>query len=152
MDLYTARYFQGFAMRDSMGFHLGKNMKTPGLYILNTDSESGKGEHWCVVFFSEKGECEFFDPFGSPPSVYQFDRILSTPYSSVNIYNPFCMQDLFSKTCGHHCLFFAYFRCRGVSFSEILKCYDQADVKKNDKMVTDFIVQFGRVYYPMKDI
>jgi hypothetical protein len=153
MDAYTSHFFRGIVMRDSGDLPYSKKvLENPGLYILNTDSEMGKGEHWCAAFFSEKGDCEFFDPFGSPPAVYQLDNILSMRQSEPNVYNIVCLQDVFSKTCGHHCLFFSHFRCRGMSFIDILKFYDQADVKKNDKMVIDFITKYGKEYYPMRNI
>jgi hypothetical protein len=151
MDEYTCKYFRGIVMRDSESLPY-EDSKKPGLYILNTDTESGKGEHWCAAFFLEGGRCEFFDPFGSYPSVYEFDEILSRRESVHNMYNSICMQDIFSKTCGHHCLFFSYFRCRGMPISEILKLYDPADVKKNDEMVVNFMVRFGSIYYPLKNV
>jgi hypothetical protein len=149
MDEYTSKYFRGIVMRDTESLPLGAKQ---GLYILNTDVESGSGEHWCVAFFLEGGVCEFFDPFGSFPSVYQLDDILGKRESTTNVYNSICVQDIFSKACGHHCLFFSYYRCRGVSFSQVLKMYDFGDVKKNDRMVIDFITKFGTAYYPMKGI
>lgn len=146
LDKYTSQYFGGFVLRDSKVLPLKEKKEV--FYILNTDVESGNGEHWCVAFFTENN-CEFFDSYGMDPSVYNFDEVLSSRNSGSFVYNPFCVQDLFSKVCGHHCLFFAFHKCRGYSFDTIIRMYDFTDIKKNDEMVLKFVVQFGNCYNPM---
>jgi hypothetical protein len=121
MDEFTSKNFQGFAMQDTK--HLPNLKKNPAMYILNSDTEAGKGEHWCVVYY--KGDqVEFFDPFGMPASFYDFEGLLkSKQQASAYLYNPHCMQNPFSNVCGHHCLFYAFNQSRGVSFQQILQQY-----------------------------
>lgn len=146
MDHYTGRCFEGFAMRNSRSLP-GNKRNNPALYILNTDVNSGPGEHWCVAYYRD-GVLEFFDSFGFHPTFYQFDQLLSSRKFSDYTFNPHMLQHFSSKFCGHHCLFFAYHRCRGLAFEEVLNLYDLNNPTKNDRMVLDFTLQFGNGYKP----
>jgi hypothetical protein len=137
-DAFTSWYFQGFSMNDTI--KLPSSKKDPALYILNTDKESGKGIHWCAAVF-EGLRGEFFDPFGMSPQVYGFDDLLQTRKIKKIVYNTVVVQNLSSIVCGHHCLFYAYHRCRGYSLSDILTKYDPYDTEKNDAMVVDFLIR-----------
>ena len=147
MDPCTATSFKGLAMQDSNS--LSTPNADPALYILNTGSKTSRGEHWCVVYFSGNTR-EFFDPFGMPPALYGFEQLLSTkkPIPRVKRYNRVCLQSVNSIVCGHHCIFYAFHKCRGFSMNEILSLYPQNDVKKNDKVALQFVLQFGISYYP----
>lgn len=143
LDKYTSQYFKGFGSVDSLA--LPHENDVPALYILNTDVEAGKGEHWCLALYHGDG-IEFFDSFGMPPVIYGFERVLSTRRVSYCVYNPICVQNVTSKVCGHHCMFFAYHRCRGVSIDDILKIYHPWNTSVNDKMVLNFALKFGSLY------
>lgn len=146
MDPFTARYFKGFGMSDTDELPLVD--ETPALYFLNTDTEDGAGEHWCAGYF-EKKIGEFFDPFGMHPSVYGLDDLMYTRKEIVKIkYNKAHLQSVGSSVCGHHCLFYAFFRCRNVPLQSILKMYEGNDTVANDRLVLEFVVQFGNSYYP----
>lgn len=139
IDQYTSKYFKGFCMSDNVELPA---LKSPtALYILNTDTLSGPGEHWCVAFFDHE-EGEFFDPFGQSPQTYNFQKLLDSRNFQTVTYNPLVVQSLTSTTCGHHCLFFALHRCRGYSMRAILRMYS-TDVSVNDDMVFNFIKKFG---------
>jgi hypothetical protein len=145
LDRYTSKYFKGFGMRDSN--ELPDINKKKCLYILNTDTEEGPGEHWCVLFYNgDYGE--FFDPFGLPPHVYRFENILKLRKTRKFVYNSVQVQDLKSIACGHHCLFYAFHRCRGESLTDILKRYKHESYEKNDQMVVEYIRKFGNIYLP----
>lgn len=133
-------------MRDSEV--LPHRLSNPALYILNSDSESGKGEHWCAVLYSGR-ECEFFDPFGMPPSFYGFEKILNTRVVEYGLHNPVCVQSIMSNKCGHHCLFYCFHRCRGYSLADIINMYRSGDVDWNDRMVLEFSRKFGNWYQPV---
>jgi hypothetical protein len=145
MDPWTSTVFKGFGMRDSEQLPGLLDTFRPALYVLNTDVESGKGEHWCVVFFARRGVCEFFDPFGFSPEVYGFKPLL-TFYSSYIEYSNICVQSVMSKACAYHCLFFAYHRCRKPDMQSTLSLYDFVDIDFNEELVTDFVTQFGTIY------
>jgi hypothetical protein len=143
MDNYTAIFFKGFAMQDTE--HLNHCDEKPALYIINTDVESGPGKHWCAAFYF-KNCCEFFDPFGMDPRAYGLENILLSRNVKVIKANNRCLQNVLSAVCGHHCIFYAYHRCRNYQMKDIIKLY-QNDTTWNDHMVQDFTVQFGGSYY-----
>lgn len=145
LDPYTSRWFKGLGWVDTK--QLPHPEDNPALYILNTDVERGPGEHWCVVFY-ENDDMEFFDPFGSPPVVYDFDRLLNSRKSREYLYNPVCVQNPEAIVCGHHCVFYALQRCRGDSFQDIIGRYNLRDMDGNDKMVRDYVMKFGQSYKP----
>ena len=147
MDVFTAKCFKGLAMQDSNMLPLPH--ADPALYILNTGSEKSRGEHWCAVYFSGKTQ-EFFDPFGMPPVLYGFDKLLSTRQlpPTVKRHSTICVQSVNSIVCGHHCIFYAFHKCRGFSLNEIQELYPQNDMKKNDEVALKFVLQFGSMYYP----
>lgn len=140
-DAHTAKYFKGIVMRDT-DMLPSRNSSAPALYILNTDSEAGKGEHWCAAFYHGQ-QCEFFDPFGMPPEFYGFERILRTRAARYRVHNNICVQSIASMNCGHHCLFFGFHRCRGFLLSKIINMYKSDDLAWNDKMVLNFVLDFG---------
>lgn len=141
LDPYTSRYFRGFAWKDSERLPFDKDV----LYVINTDSKAGKGEHWCVAASIGNEGSEFWDPYGSPPDVYELSHLWNVN-SGVTRYNPVCVQNLTSKFCGNHCLFYAFHKCRGYAMDEIVKRYDHADLQSNDRMVEKFVNQFGSGY------
>jgi hypothetical protein len=144
MDPCTGPLLKGMAMSDSSSL---KNIHHPrAMYVLNTDVEKGKGEHWCMLYFEDE-LCEFFDPFGMPTSAYQFENLLKlrTGIKKV-IHNHMCVQNIQSKACGAHCLFYAFHRSRGVPLTRILAMYDKFDMTRNDEMVENFVLSFGEGY------
>ena len=144
LDPFVSRFFKGFAWVDTEGLHYPS--ESPALYILNTDVQAGPGEHWCAVLF-EGNRMEFFDPFGNHPLLYNFEALLSSRTGvSEEIYNSACVQNLSSKVCGCHCVFYAYNRCRGSDLQSVLDFYDLGNLIKNDKMVENFVTMFGSGY------
>jgi hypothetical protein len=149
LDRCTSSQFRGFAMSDSKHLPAASN-NSPALYILNTDVESGSGQHWCVAYFPQflrasTTVCEFFDPYGMSPACYGFDRLLQK-YCGRILYSQVLVQGLGSRARAHHCLFFAYHRCHGLCYDGILDMYDLVHVENNERLVTDFVMQFGRIY------
>jgi hypothetical protein len=144
LDPGTSAVFQGLVMRDYP--RLPSTGQKPALYILNTDVYAGEGEHWCAAYF-ENNTCEFFDPFGLPPETYGLDRVLNTKAVARRYYNSVRVQQLSSDTCGPHCLFYSFHRCRGYSLAEILKLYNNGgNVVKSDEKAEQFVLNFGKSY------
>lgn len=140
-DPYTSGIYQGFSTPD-----LPIKPKTfPALFILNTDSSKGPGKHWCVAFFPDEKTCEFFDPLGFSPADYKFDKPLFNVCDVIHFNGPRAIvQYPLSSTCGHHCLFYALNRARGLSSSDILSLYSEKNLRHNDFMVYKFVIDnFG---------
>lgn len=91
----------------------------PSALILNLDTSNLSGSHWVALFFTKHGKCEYFDSYGRKP----YGRILN--YIAANTlaytYNNACVQDLWTVSCGQMCLYFLIWRCRGISFKEIIQ-------------------------------
>jgi hypothetical protein len=144
LDPYAGPVLKGMAMSNSKSLENIEHAKA--MYILNTDVESGKGEHWCVLYF-DGDTCEFFDPFGMHPSNYGFDGLLRLRKGVAKIFiNNICVQSPLSKVCGAHCLFYGFHRCRGMSMKDILTLYDKSNLFANDRMVESFVKSFGESY------
>lgn len=142
-DRYTREHFQGFSTPDVPLPHF---IRKPALYILNIDDSGGPGIHWCLAFFNQNNECDFFDPLGNPPDTYNFHHALFEKCSQIN-FNHDTVQASNSSTCGHHCVFFAYHRSRNVKPSDIMKKYKADNYVWNDHMVNSFIHRhFGSDY------
>jgi hypothetical protein len=142
-DPFTRKIFKGFSTPD---VKLPKIIKTPALYVLNTDKSDGPGIHWCIVVFTNKKICEFFDPLGKKPETYGFDKPILERCSYIN-YNEFPVQDVTAATCGHHCIFFAYQRARKLTPRQIMRKFSSTNLVRNDHMVFNFIAKkFGKTF------
>jgi len=140
-DPRTKTIFQGFSSPD---LDFPKIVKTPALFILNTDTSDGPGIHWCSAVFTKQKTCEFFDPLGKNPSTYNFDKSILKRCNKI-CFNEFPVQHDSAATCGHHCLFFAFHRARNMTPKRIMKKYSRTDLVNNDHMVFDFVAKnFGK--------
>lgn len=149
-DPQTSRIFQGFSTPD---VQLPSIKRFPALFILNTDTSDGPGIHWCLAVILKNGVCEFFDPLGKRPDVYNFDRSLFQKCSKIK-FNVYAVQAQDSVTCGHHCLFFAFHRARGTSPTRIMKKYYRKSTRANDLMVYSFVknyfgARFAKISLPL---
>ena len=139
-DPHTRTIFNGFGYPD---WNINPK-QFPALFIFNTDYSSGPGEHWCVGYFDSKSICEFFDPYGLSPEIYNLTPIIFNICDTI-IYNKKQVQHLDAKTCGHHCLFYSLHRARNISHIDILSKLYTNNTNENDSMVYNFLKKFGNV-------
>lgn len=100
-----------------------------GSLIANTDSSKEKGTHW-VAMYKEKNICDYFDSYGRPPFQNNLKGVR-------NNFNHTKLQSNNSEVCGQYCLYFLYYRSRGVSLFDIVK-----SLKNNgDYIVEEFVKQ-----------
>ena len=92
----------------------------PALFIANVDTSDKPGTHWVAFYFTKEQVGEFFDSYGSPPRKYSgtFTTFLNNN-SNQWIFNTATLQSIYSKVCGHYCLYFALFCSRQKSMSTI---------------------------------
>jgi hypothetical protein len=128
--------FQGFG---NPGIQLPDFNTLPAIVILNTDPIYLPGEHWCVACFKKDKSCDFFDPYGVAPTAYAFGPVILDACHKGIRYNEKMVQGLLSKTCGHHCLFFALKYARGKKPEDIMQLYACNNAVKNDNMVFEYI-------------
>ena len=107
-----------------------ENMKTGYFYIFNTAPSHDPGEHWIAVYNADPIEC--FDSISDKDTRKQFKSILGDAY----LFNNIPVQSSLSITCGHHCLFYIFLRCRGIAFDDIINLLHGWD---NDEFVISFI-------------
>ena len=109
------------------------------LLIFNYFSADKPGLHWIAVFKKDADTIEVFDYYGQTPGTYNLDPFLESQRVKQTIYNTTRLQALDSEVCGHYCLFYAYWRCRGVSFKRILNdTWFSSDYTGNDNFVYNF--------------
>jgi hypothetical protein len=133
-NVKTKNWFGGFSSPD---LPLPTPKKFPTIIVLNTDYAEGAGEHWCLFIRMKKNQNEFFDPYGQPPTLYNFNESLFQEIDKI-IYNDTRVQGSL-PTCGHHCIFFGINRAMGYSTEHIVKKLYSSDLEKNDHLVFQFI-------------
>lgn len=143
-DIFTRRIWKGFLAPDIVLQNL-QEPPFPHLWIVNNAPTYTGGEHWCVLFVYND-YCEFFDPFGRSPAENNVLFSILNHCPKIK-YNNKQFQSIYAQTCGHHCIFFAVLRARGISAREIQKMYDENNLKQNDDMVFNFVLKkFGRFF------
>ena len=135
-DKFTRGVFQGVYPSDKLPASVSQY---PALYIANVDTSDKPGSHWVAFYFTKEQEGEFFDSYGAPPSKYSgtFTTFLNNN-SNQWIFNTVTLQSIYSKVCGHYCLYFALYRSRQISMSTIVHRFSN-NTRKNDSLVTRFI-------------
>jgi hypothetical protein len=104
----------------------------PGGYVVNTDNIDGPGIHWIALWVKEES-IEFMDSFGHKPSHYGWSFSLPT------LYNIKPLQSRNSAACGAYCLYYLYYRCRGIAMDDILLRFSDDDRRSNDACVVNFV-------------
>ena len=132
-DPYCKNVFKKVCARDQI-----EKPTFPSAYVINSDPSNKPDEHWVAVFFDEKGRGEYFDSYGFPPHVLNLESYMNRYSSSAWIYNKKTLQALFSTVCGHYCVYFILFRCRGKSLHRIVHNFS-SNLTENDRFVTQFI-------------
>jgi hypothetical protein len=113
----------------------------PTWLIINSETSYEPGGHWVSIYFkNEKNPADFFDSFGKEAQTYsdKITKLLFTHHSTFqSIANPIQLKN--SNTCGLFVLYFIIHKMRGKSFKKIIKDFSSIDLKKNEKIVHDFI-------------
>lgn len=140
--IITRNWFQGFSSPD---LPLPPIKHYPALFILNTDTTDGPGEHWCVVIVFNKNHAEFFDSYGNPPSSYNLNIPIKQKSTTVQ-YNKKRVQGN-KPNCGHHCIFYSIHRAEGKSLSFITNNLYTNNLTTNDRIAYNFIKNsYGIIY------
>lgn len=112
--------------------------KLPCSFVLNTQNRDKPGEHWLAFFYDNQGKAEFFDPVAISPNYYNLDKYLNTTSKAKWNYNKTRVQSFFSKTCGHFCVFYIYFKSLNYNLNDIILMFSN-NLEKNDILVKNFI-------------
>ena len=105
----------------------------PSAYVINSDSSSKPGEHWIAVYFDKRGRGEYFDSYALAPAFVGLESYMDTYSLSGWIYNR-----KFSNVCGHYCVYYILFRCRGVPLHAIVSDFT-SNLTDNNRSISCFI-------------
>ena len=106
--------FGGCFSRDNLPLRLSNKY-----YIVNLDSESGPGTHWCLLDNRRPDECIWCDSFGYPPPQEVAEKMHATGKKDL-VYNDVDVQSLGSDDCGWWSEFFADKLGEGLSFRYVV--------------------------------
>ena len=153
-ELNTAELYSFLSYNETTSPYLGAvcaadqlpplHIQNPKLFIVNTQTSDLPGSHWVCFFLSEKGPPEFFDSLGQTPQYYQenFENFLVN-HGYNYLINSCPVQSPNSTACGYFCLFYAYLRCRGYSFENIMSKFSVLHLENN----TDLVIKYVNYYY-----
>lgn len=118
----TRHFFDGIYPKDT----LEDIDSRPQLIIVNTSPSTHEGEHW-VLFFFEKYNCEFYDPLGQDFHTYgsEFTKF-ALRYGQKFTFVSKRTQPKNTSLCGIYCLYYAFFRCKGIKMKNIVKSMTSA--------------------------
>lgn len=90
-----------------------------------------------AIYFSQEGKGEYLDSYGIPPLIPGFYTFLEKNTVSWR-FNDRTLQGPHSRVCGHYCVFYMLYRCRGRSMDSVVAMFDD-DTNDNDDFVYRFI-------------
>ena len=133
---HLKRYFLGIFNVDT----IRRNIPVNNFLICNTDSSSGPGQHWFVLFRYSVSELECFDSLGVGDDRQTFLRSVKFRGIRELHYNQSPVQLPTSTTCGHFCLFFIFQRLHNLDFefSEFLNELFTENLDQNELIVSEF--------------
>lgn len=107
-------------------------------FVVNLDPADRPGSHWVAVYL-EDDRADYFDSYGQmspvPPQIWEFMKRNGGTYRV----NTETYQGPCSTTCGQHCMFFLYHRCRGTPYRTTLRKLRPRRYEDNDKKVIKFV-------------
>ena len=108
--------------------------------VFNTDPKGKPGQHWVAVFVDGKGNGEYFDSYGQPPS----SEILPLEFvqqlrSRRFKFNKVQVQGDLSKSCGFYCVLYIKKRCQGKSMEDILSTFRATYAGAMDSSVEAYV-------------
>ena len=111
--------------------------KYPALFVFNTASSRGVGEHYISFIVKTNEKAFYYDSFGISPL-----RCITEFLDKIGVknlrYSTRWLQSPFSKSCGHHQIAFAACLSAGVDFQKFIDTFS-GDYEINDRMVESFV-------------
>ena len=140
-DTKCAKMFRGVIASDQLNQLI---LEPKSIYIVNTAPTGHPGLHWTAIYYEDKEHLvEFWDSLGQKPEIYgpyfnDFFKRCNYQYNDTRIQGQ-------KSTCGHFCLFYAFYKCRAFSMPSILETFS-LDVTCNDAIVINFVQNLLFVY------
>lgn len=108
--------------------------KFPAALVVNLDRSDQPGSHWTAIYVKSPSTAYYFDSFGLAP-IAEIDNFLKRYVHCTS--NTCLIQSFDSSVCGHYCIFFIYFCCRGFSYERIISILKK--VRHPDVFVASFV-------------
>ena len=103
--------------------------------IVNTDPHTRSGTHWVAFYLDRNAEhVEYFDSFGSPPHLPDFQRFLKR-IGRRYIYNRNRLQGFNSSVCGYYCLLYLLCKSHGMTMNEFVNSFSFINFVHNDTSI-----------------
>lgn len=120
----------------------------PKSFVVNTDPKNLPGSHWIAIYFEDEQHGEFFDSYGHHPNIYNeyFLNFMNT-HSTEWKHNEKGLQSAFSNVCGQYCIYFLYYRSRGIPMSSIVNRFS-FNKSQDDQIVYNFVKKRFRKSHP----
>lgn len=109
----TYRYYAGCFPSDGLSLP----GKYPSAVVANLDESDEPGSHWVAIYMKSPSSVYYFDSYGIPPVEKLEQFLCNFTHRTVN---DCIIQSLNSYVCGHYCIFFLVFCCRGYSYERIM--------------------------------
>ena len=137
-DLNVKSVYQGIFSSNEL-YKINKNIEC--FYVVNTDPNYLPGSHWIVIYSHDK-TCEIFDSLGENPINYgvHFSNLL-LKYNKYS-YSIKKIQNKFSNTCGMFCIYYIYWKTRGLGLNEIVSTFSH-DTSLNDFLMRKFMIDLN---------
>ena len=141
LDSNILKKFSGVFAADTLPSNISH---LPKFLIVNSDVQSGPGQHWLALYIPPQGPPEFFDSLGLSPKQYlaSFEQFLIN-HGPQYIYSDKRLQNYGSNTCGLYVLYYVILRCRGFTMHDIINNLS-SNLAQNDILTLNFVHEFMR--------
>lgn len=118
-------------------------------YVVNTMPHTHGGEHWVLIYLPPADECggggniEFFDSFGRPPYLPEYQKFLRHNARRRYLFNKYRLQGFDTSFCAHYCLTYLY--CRVVHRMTMNEFVQMFDISSSASIVNDELIR--RLFY-----
>ena len=137
-DSCTATDFVGVYPRDWFVDSFVRGIR--GLFVVNTDVSSERGEHWFAVRSIPGESVYYFDSYGLPPKIFPDVYSALEVEDEVIISNAQQFQGVDTSVCGDYCTIFHLLMSCGLTFDNVCDEFRSInDTDTSDHAVRDII-------------
>lgn len=119
----------------------------PAFFVVNTSRLTDKdldqshekvvnGKHWVVVMLKERGDGEYFDSLGNPPTQNEIMEFMTRYCPNGFKHSNRMIQNPLSQACGIYCVDFVRQRSSGKKLKAYLSEF-KSDLPSNDRLVVN---------------
>ena len=123
--------FNGVYSRDNLPANIKK-----GAYVINLDEYKDVGTHWIALYVKNK-KVVYFDSFRVEHVPKEIIKFIKNKDIIANIFR---LQAYDSIMCGYFCIKFIDYMFDGKTLIDYTNLFSPHDLKKNDKIIIDIII------------